>query len=204
MQKVNPETERRFMGLVQDASRTALHSEIHVDNLQTEPFKNFNDDDLEFFNERKYKTVYNLHNKVIADPSVQQGIEVLKQDKHIDMRKQRHKKKANDYIGGLAQSKMIYDLIKRQQETDQRLARLELVQMEHQDKIEQLGDAMLVYEDKFDALLALGIEEKKVQVYKLSLEKPEMTRQELATFFGKSKPTVIKWLKEIKAELLKK
>ena len=60
---------------------------------------------------------------------------------------------------------------------------------------------MLDFDAKFKALEVLGLDTKKIEAYKLSLERPELTRQELADELGKSKPTVIKWLQEVKAEI---
>ena len=41
---------------------------------------------------------------------------------------------------------------------------------------------------------ALNLVSKKIEAYKLSLERPELTRQELADELGKSKPNSHKWL----------
>lgn len=199
----DPESAQRLISLTTKAARSIMQSEITSDNIHQEPYKEFDQAEQDFFQEKKHKQIYNLHTKVSTDSVVQEGIVVLKETGGLDLRSQRHKKKPSSYLGDLAKSKRIADLEKKQKTTEERLARLELSQKENEVKFDQIGDALLNFESKFSALEILGIDSKKIEAYRLSLEQPELTRQQIANLLGKSKPTIIKWLKEIKEEMVK-
>lgn len=197
----DPESAQKLITLTTKAARSIMQSEITSENINAEPYKDFDQEEQEFFQDKKHKHIYNLHKKVSTDEVVQEGIVVLKEQGGLDLRSQRHKKKPSAYLGDLAKAKRLADLEARQKQTEERLARLELSQIENEKKFNQLGSAMMDFESKFEALKTLGLDPKKIEAYKLSLEKPELTRQELADELGKSKPTVIKWLQEVKAEI---
>ena len=197
----DPESAARLISLTTKAARNIIQSEITSENINEEPYKDFDEEEQEFFQDKKHKQIYNLHKKVSTDEVVQEGIVVLKEQGGLDLRSQRHKKKPSAYLGDLAKAKRLADLEARQKQTEERLARLEISQQENENKFEQIGCALLDFDAKFKALEVLGLDTKKIEAYKLSLERPELTRQELADELGKSKPTVIKWLQEVKAEI---
>jgi hypothetical protein len=199
----NPEDASKLLALSQRAVKNTMENEITQDNREDQPFKDFSEDEQEFFDAKKYKTIHNLHKKITSDPEVEKVLDILKQEGTLDARKQRHKKKVNDYLGGVVNSKLIADMARRQKEQDERLARLELAQQRNEDKFEQIGTAILGLEDKVKCLLVLGLDQKKIAAWKLSMENPDMTRNLLAVALGKSKPTVINLIQEVQSEISK-
>lgn len=200
---VNPEEGVKLVDLSKRAIRNTMQNEITLLNQTEEPFKGFTEEEHEFFSDRKHKTIHDLHSKVTEEQDIQEGIGVLKEKKTLDGRKLRHKKKVNDYLGSIVNSKLIADMARRQREQEERLARLELAQKVNEDKFEQIGNALLNVDERLKALAVLGVDGKKLEAYKLSLQQPNMTRNEIAAHLGKSKPTVIKWLKEVDGEIAK-
>lgn len=197
----NPEDVQRTVNLSTEAARNIMQSDLTRENYTEEPFKTFSDEDKEFFDSRKYKPVYNLHSKVTSDEVVKEGLMVLRKEKAYDGRKQMRKKTPNDYLSSFANSKLIADMAKRQREQEERLARLELAQKQNEDKFDQIGNALMLHESKIKALLVLGVDQKKIDVWKTHIESPGLTRQQLADLHNKSKPTIIKWLKDVQSEL---
>lgn len=80
------------------------------------------------------------------------------------------KKTPNDYLSSFANSKLIADMAKRQREQEERLARLELAQKQNEDKFDQIGNALLNMEARLSALAVLGVEQKKIEAYKVYLD----------------------------------
>lgn len=201
----NPEDKEKTLSLTTKAVKTIMTSEITIENKSEEPFKDFTEEDKEFFDKKKYSTVYGLHNSVVADAEISSSINTLKDEgMKYDGRKQRHKKKPGEYVENMASFKVLFDVVKKQKEQALQIAQLELMVQNNMAKTEGRLDMIeeeLILQRKINALLTLGIEPKKVEAYKLSLERPELTRQALAEELGKSKPTVIKWLQEVKAEV---
>lgn len=194
----DPESAQRLVSLTTKAARCIMQSEITSENINEEPYKEFDQDDQEFFQEKKHKQVYNLHSKVSKDCVVQEGILVLKEKGGLDLRSQRHKKKPSTYLGDLAKSKRIADLEARQKTTEERLARLELSQKENEIKFDQIGDALLLHENILSSLAKLGIEQKKLQAYGILLKNPGWSIDQVAKEVGKDRATIFRWLKEIK------
>lgn len=199
----NPEDGVKLIDLSKRAIRSTMQNEITQLNLTEEPYKDFSEEEQEFFSSKKHKTIYNLHSKVTEDRDVKEGIDMLKEKGTLDGRKQRHKKKINDYLGSIVNSKLIADMAARQKEQEERLARLELAQKVNENKFEQIGNALIDVDVRLKLLSVLGVDQKKLEAYKLTLEQPGLTRNELALQLGKSKPTVIKWIKEVEEEIAK-
>ena len=201
----NPEDKEKTLSLTTKAVKTIMTSEITIENRSEEPFKDFTEEDKEFFDKKKYSTVYGLHNSIVSDVEVSESIDTLKDEgMKYDGRKQRHKKKPGEYVENMASFKVLFDVVKKQKEQALQIAHLELMVQNNMAKTEGRLDMIeeeLILQRKINALLTLGIEPKKVEAYRLSLERPELTRQALAEELGKSKPTVIKWLQEVKAEV---
>lgn len=195
----NPEDIKRATELVTEAMKNIVESDLTRDNLTLEPFKTFSEDDKEFFDAKKYKPVKDLHKKVTSDKIVQEGIQELKKDKFYDGRKQMRKKTPNDYIFGFANSKLLSDMHRRQVEQEERLAKLELAQKVNEDKFEQIGNALINIESRLKALAVLGVENKKLEAYRLLLENPGMKIEDFIKQVGKGRATVFRWLKEIRA-----
>lgn len=199
----DPEVNKKIVALATKVSNNIMESNLTLDNISSEPYKNLSEDEQQFFSEKKYKPVFGLHEKVMGDPVVNEGVVALKEEGLIDLRKQRHKKKAGEYVTSLATFKMISDIAKRQQESEERLTRLELAQIENESKFSQIGNALLTFESKLQLLMKLGLAPKKLEAWRIHKENPSLTRQDIADRLGKSKPTVIKWIKEVEDELSK-
>jgi predicted transcriptional regulator len=58
---------------------------------------------------------------------------------------------------------------------------------------------MLGLEEKLGALATLGLSPKKIELYKLKLQNPDKTQQELGEMVGKPRRTVIRWLQDVEA-----
>lgn len=201
----NPEDGVKLIDLSKRAIRSTMQNEITQLNLTEEPYKDFSEEEQEFFSSKKHKTIYNLHSKVTEDQDVKEGIDMLKEKGTLDGRKQRHKKKINDYLGSIVNSKLIADMAARQKEQEERLARLELSQSQlqlaqkvNEDKFEQIGNALLSTDARLRALAVLGVKETQLEAYKLLLENPDMVVSDVASVVGKDRATVFRWLKKIK------
>lgn len=199
----DPENASKMLDITAYMAQQITSKELTTSNVGVVPYDGLEDEDKQFFKDHSGNLVYGLHNKLMENPKVKEGVTKLKENGTLDMRKQRHKNKPNAYIDNLANHKLIADLAKRQKEADERLARLELAQQENNSKFEQIGAALLLQESKVDALIRLGVDTKKIEAYKLHISQPQMTRQELADALGKSKPTIIKWLHEVQDEIAK-
>ena len=197
----DPGDTKKTVELTTKAVRSILGSEITRENKEEEPYKDFSDEDKAFFDKRKYNPVQKLHESVATDTEVSDALAILRGEKVYDARKQRHKKKPKDYVDGVASFKLIFDLQKRQKDQEERLALLTLEVQRNKDfandRFEQVGTELL-QQKKLNALLVLGIAPKKLEVYKMILDNPELTIDEISSASGKSRATVFRWLKEIR------
>lgn len=197
----NPEDKEKTLSLTTKAVKTIMTSEMTIENRSEEPFKDFTEEDKEFFDKKKYSTVYGLHNSVVSDTEVSSSIDTLKDEgMKYDGRKQRHKKKPGEYVENMASFKVLFDVVKKQKEQALQIAQLELAVQSNQDKTEGRLDRIeeeLVLQRKINALLTLGIAPKKVEAYKLSISNPNMSMTDIAQKLGKDRVTIYRWLKDI-------
>lgn len=197
----NPEDKEKTVTLTTKAIKTTMTSEITPDNVNQEPYKDFSEEEKEFFDKKKYNVVYDLHEQVMKDDEVLTGVETLKEKGMYDGRKQRHKKKPGDYVGSVASFKLLFDVMKRQSEQEKQIAILAYEVQKNKElvdsKLDQIGQELLL-QKKLNALFALGIPAKKLEAYKISIENPELSVEEVATQLGKGRATVFRWLKDIK------
>lgn len=193
----DPEVNKRLVGLTSTAVRTIMQNELTEANLNEQPFVLFSEQDQEFYMERKSKQVYNLHTKVMQDQEIGTAVEPLKEKGRLDMRTQRHKKQPHKYITSIAQAKLLMDLAKKSKEQEERLARLEIAQKSNEERFQQIGDALLVHEEKLKALKVLGIKPPALEAYKLKLDQPELTQEQIGAQVGRDRKTIRRWFKEI-------
>lgn len=199
----NPEDLNKLLNITTEVAQNVFTSEITDENFKEAPFNTLNEEDMEFYDDQKYRQVSGLHTKLVKDPVVSEGLVELKQTGRLNNQTQWRVKKPNDWIGRVVEAKRNAYNDARLAALEEQVAKLALAQKETDNKVEQLGSAVLLHETKIDALLTLGVAPKKVEAYRLSLARPELTRQELADELGKSKPTVIKWLQEIRLQIEK-
>lgn len=199
----NPEDKEKTLSLTTKAVKTIMTSEITIENRSEEPFKDFTEEDKEFFDKKKYSTVYGLHNSVVSDVEVSESIDTLKDEgMKYDGRKQRHKKKPGEYVENMASFKVLFDVVKKQKEQALQIAQLELAVQSNQDKNDYRLDRIeeeLIHQRKINALLTLGVAPKKIEAYKLSLSNPDMSMTDIAHKLGKDRVTIYRWLKDITA-----
>lgn len=197
----NPEDKEKTVTLTTKAIKTTMTSEITPDNVNQEPYKDFSEEEKEFFDKKKYNVVYDLHEQVMKDDEVLTGVETLKEKGMYDGRKQRHKKKPGDYVGSVASFKLLFDVMKKQTEQEKQIAVLAYEVQRNKElvdsKLDQIGQELLV-QKKLNALFALGISAKKLEAYKLSLENPDLSVEELASQLGKGRATIFRWLKDVR------
>lgn len=194
----DPESAQKLISLTTKAARSIMQSEITSDNINEEPYKDFDKDEQKFFQDKKHKQIYNLHKKVSSDDVVQDGIVVLKEQGGLDLRSQRHKKKPSAYLGELAKSKRLADIERRQKEAEERIARLELSQKENELKFDQIGNTLLLHESILTSLTKLGVKQEKIDAYEIVLKNPYWSMDKVAQEVGKDRATIFRWLKEIK------
>ena len=199
----NPEDKEKTLSLTTKAVKTIMTSEITIENRSEEPFKDFTEEDKEFFDKKKYSTVYGLHNSIVSDVEVSESIDTLKDEgMKYDGRKQRHKKKPGEYVENMASFKVLFDVVKKQKEQALQIAHLELAVQSNQDKNDYRLDRIeeeLTHQRKINALLTLGVAPKKIEAYKLSLSNPDMSMTDIAHKLGKDRVTIYRWLKDITA-----
>jgi HAMP domain-containing protein len=195
----NPENTQQLKDLTSKAAITTLQSEITIENVNTEPFKDFDSAEKEVYSKGKHKAISRLNNTLQAKPEIKEGIDMLKSKGVLDGRKQRYKKTPNDWISLLANSKLISDMADRMDEHSKSIASLQLAQTEVNLRLDRIESTQIAQETKMNALSALGIDQKKIDAYRLRLENPELTMDEIASLVGKTRDTVQRWLREIKA-----
>ena len=174
-----------------------MSNELTKDTAQSVAYSDLSEDDVSFLSKEKYKSVYGLHKKVTADEEIES---LLKGNRIVDIRKISKKNKPNDYINNVLNPKVQSDIDRRLKEAEKTLAYLMLAQKQNEERFSQIGNALLQHEEKFKALLTLGEAQKKIDLYKLSLEQPELTVQELADKVGKGRATAFRWLAEVKSK----
>ena len=194
----DPESAQKLITLTTKAARSIMQSEITSENINDEPYKDFDQEEQDFFQDKKHKQIYNLHKKVSTDELVQEGLVVLKEEGGLDLRSQRHKKKPSAYLGELAKSKRLADVERRQKEADARIARLELAQKENELKFDQIGNALLLHESILSSLAKLGVDQEKLDAYELVLKNPAWSMDRVAQELGKGRATIFRWMREIR------
>lgn len=175
--------------------RSIMTNELTQETATDIVYSDLSAEDRAFFSKEKYSRINNLHTKVLKEENIKE----LLTESVVDLRKVAKKTKPSDYIDNVLNPKVQSDITSRLLEAEKSIAFLMLAQKENESKFNQLGNALLVQEEKLKALAVLGVDRKKIELYRISLEEPNLTRQQLAERIGKTKPTVITWLKEIEA-----
>lgn len=162
-------------------------------------YKGFTQESKELLKGERSMKVSNLFSTVVKDEVVKEGVSEIKELVKFDTRRIRQEKRVGKTLDSLYLHKKQADQEKELLKHREQLAMLMLAQKHNEERFEQIGNALLVHEDRLKALAVLGVEEKKLELYKLKVENPEMTQQELADKIGKSRLTVIRWLKDIES-----
>lgn len=194
----NPEDLNKLLNITTEVAQNVFTSEITDDNFKEAPFNTLNEEDMEFYDDQKYRQVSGLHTKLVKDPIVSEGLVGLKQTGRLNNQTQWRVKKPNEWIGRVVEAKRNAYNDARLLALEEQVAKLALAQKETDNKVEQLGNAVLLHETKINALAVLGVSPKKIEAYKLLLENPLLSADDIAVQLNKHRATVFRWLKEIK------
>ena len=167
-------------------------------------YKGFTKDNKELLKGERSMKVSNLFSKITQDSTVKEGVTEIKELVKFDTRKVRQEKRVGKTLDNLYLHKRQADQEKELLKHREQIAMLVMAQRYNEDRFEQIGSALLLHEDKLKALAVLGVEQKKIDLYELSLKEPNLTRDALAERVGKSKRTVIAWLQEINTKMTPK
>lgn len=160
-------------------------------------FKDFTAGDKELLKSERSSKINKIFEIVSSDYVVSQGITEVKDLVTYDTRKIRQDKRVGKVLDSLYLHKRQKDMAEQLKEHAESIAYLKLAQKETDNKLGQIGDVLLQFEDRFKDLTTLGVDEKKVEIYKLSQEYPNLTQEELGMLVGKSARTVRNWLSEV-------
>ena len=166
-------------------------------------YKGFTQESKELHKGERGMKVNNLFSTVVKDDVVKEGVSEIKELVKFDTRRVRQEKRVGKTLDSLYLHKKQADQEKELLKHREQLAMLMLAQKHNEERFEQIGNALLIHEDKLKALAVLGVDQKKLDLYRLKIENPSLTQQELSEIIGKSRLTVIRWLKEIGAVQLK-
>ncbi len=194
----NPEDLNKLMNITTEVAQNVFTSEITDENFKEAPFNTLNEEDMEFYDDQKYRQVSGLHNKLLKDSVVSDGLVELKQTGRLNSQTQWRVKKPNDWIGRVVEAKRNAYNDARLAALEEQVAKLALAQKETDNKVEQLGNAVMLHETKLNALSVLGVSPKRIEAYKLLLENPLLSAEDIAVQLNKHRATVFRWLKEIK------
>lgn len=191
-----------------------LENELSRSNINEVRVMNLNREEILVYEELKNDKMY-CNKELVEDLKLNSKFNELQQNKVFDMRTQRHKKTPASWIEGIAQKKVAYDV-------EARLSALEdyiqqdkeakrLAYEENQHKFEAIGLAIvnlqtgvqlqsgeqITLDDKLLLLKQLGVETKKINLYRVKEENPTLTKTQLSVVAKVTRPTVYSWLKEV-------
>lgn len=164
-------------------------------------YKGFTQENKELLKGERSMKVNNLFSTVIKDDVVKEGVTEIKELVKFDTRRVRQEKRVGKTLDSLYLHKKQADQEKELLKHREQLAMLMLAQKQNEERFEQIGNALLVHEEKLKALSILGVDQKKIDLYKLTLEQPSLTADELSTKIGKGRATVFRWLSDVRAML---
>lgn len=199
----DPLKKQEVIDLTVSSARNIMTTCTLEHNEEDVLYKGFTDENKELLKEKRNMKVQDLFTTVTKDSIVKEGVSEIKELVKFDTRKVRQEKRVGKTLDSLYLHKKQADQEKELLKHREQLAMLMLAQKQNEERFEQIGNALLLHEEKIKALATLGIEQKKIDLYKLRVENPNMTQQELSEKIGKSRLTVIRWLKDIESVHLK-
>ncbi|MFW9602916.1 MAG: hypothetical protein ACMV1B_11455 [Prevotella sp.] len=191
-----------------------LENELSRSNVNEVRIMNLNHEEISVYEELKNDKMY-CNKELVLDLKHNNRFKELQENKVFDMRTQRHKKTPASWIEGIAQKKVAYDVEARLKaledymQQDKEAKRLS--QEDNQRKFEAIGLAIvnlqtgvqlqageqITLEDKLLFLKQLGVETKKINLYRVKEENPTLTKTQLSVVAQVTRPTVYSWLKEV-------
>jgi DNA-binding transcriptional regulator YiaG len=183
------EKRKKVLGLVTNALINIAENDVLDKKDKSLLYSGFSEEDKELLKSVRYKPINGLYKTTTDHPIVKKDIIVLKKDGGFDTRKVNKEKRPSKLFD--------YFLDCKETSTKKRLENVESAQQQVNMKMEQFASALATMQEKVQALEFAGFKDKINNLYKLSLEYPFASQQELADMIGKSRKTVNLWLKEI-------
>jgi hypothetical protein len=162
-------------------------------------YKDFTEEDKDLLKGERSMKINNVFGAVSSDVRVKEGITHIKELVPFDTRKIRQDKRVGKTLDTLYLHKKQADQAEQLRIHGEQIAKLILAQKQNDEKFNQIGNALLGLDEKLGALSTLGLSPKKIELYRLKLQNPDKTQQELGEMIGKPRLTVIRWLKDIDA-----
>lgn len=214
----DPEKVARMIKVTLKVLMAASTETLTNDTLDEKVYSYLTEEEKDFFDSTKYNIVYNLHNKAMNNQVIKEKAEEMKEAKVIDNRSLRHKNTPSKYIIEFSLAKLVLDMLKSESEKERRLAAAELSilrqaeeirsikqSLEQQDKrlsvVEEVIGLDEINERKLKALSKLGVKDNVLEAYRLKLENPKMTREDIAVKLNKCKRTVVRWFVELEDKI---
>lgn len=214
----DPEKVARMIKVTLKVLMAASTETLTNDTLDEKVYSYLTEEEKDFFDSTKYNIVYNLHNKAMNNQVIKEKAEEMKEAKVIDNRSLRHKNTPSKYITEFSLAKLVLDMLKSESEKERRLAAAELSilrqaeeirsikqSLEQQDKrlsvVEEVIGLDEINERKLKALSKLGVKDNVLEAYRLKLENPKLTREEIAIKLGRGKRTVVRWFVELEDKI---
>lgn len=214
----DPEKVARMVKVTLKVLMAASTETLTNDTLDEKVYSYLTEEEKDFFDSTKYNIVYNLHNKAMNNQVIKEKAEEMKEAKVIDNRSLRHKNTPSKYITEFSLAKLVLDMLKSESEKERRLAAAELSilrqaeeirsikqSLEQQDKrlsvVEEVIGLDEINERKLKALSKLGVKDNVLEAYRLKLENPKMTRDDIAVKLNKGKRTVVRWFVELEDKI---
>lgn len=214
----DPEKVARMVKVTLKVLMAASTETLTNDTLDEKVYSYLTEEEKDFFDSTKYNIVYNLHNKAMNNQVIKEKAEEMKEAKVIDNRSLRHKNTPSKYITEFSLAKLVLDMLKSESEKERRLAAAELSilrqaeeirsikqSLEQQDKrlsvVEEVIGLDEINERKLKALSKLGVKDNVLEAYRLKLENPKLTREDIAVKLNKGKRTVVRWFVELEDKI---
>lgn len=214
----DPEKVARMVKVTLKVLVAASTETLTNDTLDEKVYSYLTEEEKDFFDSTKYNIVYNLHNKAMNNQVIKEKAEEMKEAKVIDNRSLRHKNTPSKYITEFSLAKLVLDMLKSESEKERRLAAAELSilrqaeeirsikqSLEQQDKrlsvVEEVIGLDEINERKLKALSKLGVKDNVLEAYRLKLENPKLTREDIAVKLNKGKRTVVRWFVDLEDKI---
>jgi len=195
----DPLKKQEVINLTVSSARNIM-STCTLDNSEEEVlYKGFTQESKDLLKGERNMKVSNIFSKVVADPVVSTGVSEIKEVVKFDTRKVRQEKRVGKTLDSLYLHKKQADQEKELLKHREQLAMLMLAQQRNEQRFEQIGNALLGIEDKLKSLAVLGFKPTVLTAYRLKLENPELTQEQISERVGKDARTIRRWFKSIDA-----
>lgn len=224
-QLADPEKVSKMIKVTLKVLLAASTETLTNDTLEEKVYMHLTEEEKQFFNSTKYNIIYNLHNKAMNNQVIKEKAEEMKVAKVIDNRSLRHKNTPSKYITEFSLAKLLLDMLQSESEKEKRLAAAELSILRQAEEIRSIKQSLEqqamcaqeqdkrlcaveevlgldeINERKLTALSKLGVKQNVLEAYRLKLENPKLTREEIAVKLNKGKRTVVRWFVDLEEKI---